>query len=101
MDQPPRTTIPLGNGTFFVANLTFQVAAGAVPGMYSLGNSTSAIPGVGGRISVVNDSDGDTFPIANSPFNLPYPRAKLDRSSGYWLDVGGALAYRRRAAARQ
>src|SRR6185436_12454958 len=60
----------LPSGTYFIGNLTFSVAPNSVPGSYTLGNTTSATPGVGGRISVFNDNEGDTAPIAASNFNI-------------------------------
>ena len=94
------TQAPQPSGTYFLANLTFNTG-NAAPGTYSLGNTTAAVPGVGGRISVVNDSDGDTFPIANSPFVIaliPEPNSIALLCVG--LMSAGAVAYRRRAAAR-
>ena len=96
------TFVPQPSGTYPFANLTFMVAANAVPGSYVLRNTTSTIPGVGGRISVFNDSDGDTAPIAASPFNVaivPEPSSIALVCVG--LISAGAMAYRRRAAARQ
>ena len=92
---------PLPSGTYPIADLTFMVAANAVPGSYVLGNSTAGIPGVGGRISVINDSQGDTFAIAASPFNVaivPEPSSIALVCVG--LISAGAMAYRRRATAR-
>ena len=91
----------LPSGTYPIANLTFSVAANAAPGVYTLRNTTSTTPGVGGRVSVWNDSEGDTAAIAASPFNItviPEPS-----SIALWcvgLMSAGAFAYRRRTAAR-
>ncbi len=59
---------PQPTGTYFVAHLTFSVGAGA--GAYTIANTTQATPGIGGRFSVITDSEGDTFNIANSPFTV-------------------------------
>jgi hypothetical protein len=60
----------LPSGTYFLANLTFSVASDSVPGSYTIRNTTNTTPGVGGRISVFNDDQGDTAPIAASPFTI-------------------------------
>jgi hypothetical protein len=89
------------SGTYFIAALTFQVDPAAAPGSYILRNTTSTTPGVGGRISVWNDSEGDTAPIAASPFTItviPEPSSIALLCVG--LVSAGALAYRRRAVAR-
>ena len=77
----------LPSGTYFIGNLTFSVAPNGVPGSYTVGNTTSATPGVGGRISVLNDSDGDTAPIAASNFNI----AVVPEPSSLALMVVGAV----------
>ena len=92
---------PLPSGTYFIANLTFSVAPNSVPGSYTIRNTTNTTPGVGGRISVFNDSEGDTFPIAASNFNItvvPEPGAFALLCVG--VVIAGALAYRRHVAAR-
>jgi hypothetical protein len=88
---------PLGNGTYFVANLTFSLSSSFVPGNYTISNTTEPTPGVGGRFSVIVDTDGDTFAIAASPltFNvIPEP------GTGALVAVGlvslGAAGWRRR-----
>ncbi|MDQ6765777.1 MAG: PEP-CTERM sorting domain-containing protein [Verrucomicrobiota bacterium] len=58
------------SGTYFVANLTFALSGNIAPGSYTLGNTTSNIPNVGGRISVITNSNGSTFPIAPSNFTV-------------------------------
>lgn len=60
----------LGSGTYFVANLTFAVAANAAPGSYTIGNTTQSIPGIGGRFSVITDHNGNTFPMAGTSFSV-------------------------------
>ena len=58
------------SGTWFIADITFQVRPDAVPGAYTLGNTTNTTPGVGSRISVWFDDDGDAASIAASPFTI-------------------------------
>ena len=41
-----------------------------LPGNYTIGGTTSSVPNVGGRISVINDSSGNTFNVAASNFNI-------------------------------
>ena len=54
---------PLSSGTYFIYNLTFSLAANALPGNYTIGSTTSSVPGVGGRYSVISDLSGNnTFP---------------------------------------
>jgi hypothetical protein len=78
---------PLPTGTYFLANLTFAVAANALPGNYTIGNTTSSTPTVGGRISVINDSNGDTFNVAASNFNVNV----VPEPSSFALMVVGAV----------
>ncbi len=60
----------LPNGTSFIANITFHVSATAPSGTYTISNTTAATPNVAGRISLWNDADGDTAPIAASSFTV-------------------------------
>jgi hypothetical protein len=88
-----------GSGTYFVASLTFSVS-NAFMGSYTISNTTSATPGVGGRFSVITDSDGDTFPIAASPFTIsviPEPSTIALLGAGAGLLFAGGTRSRRRA----
>ena len=78
---------PLPSGTYFLANLTFAVAANALPGNYTIGNTTSIVPNVGGRISVINDNNGNTSHIAASNFDITV----VPEPSSFALMVVGAL----------
>lgn len=80
-------TAGLPSGTYFVANVTFSVAANVAVGVYTIGNTVSATTGVGGRISVVTDSEGDTVSIAPSSFTIVIPEPRT-----YALLVAGGLS---------
>jgi hypothetical protein len=89
---------PQPNGTYPIASLTFSVG-NAAAGNYVIGNTTSLTPGVGGRSSIVNDSEGDTFAIASSTFSVavvPEPSSVAFLCLGLMSAV--AFAYRRRRA---
>jgi len=85
-------------GTYFIADITFQwLPGGGGAGPWMLGNTTSATPGVGGRVSVWNDSEGDTAPIAASPFAIvliPEPSSVALFTVG--VISAGVAVYRRR-----
>jgi hypothetical protein len=92
------TATPPGDGTYFVANITFSVDAAAAFGSYTISNTTATTPNVGGRISVVTDSNGNTFQIAASPLTftvVPEPSTYALLGLGA---IGAAVAYRRRKA---
>jgi hypothetical protein len=89
------------SGSYFVANLTFSVAANAANGTFTIGNTTQATPGVGGRFSVITDNDGDTFNIAARTFNVTVvPEPSTFALVGIGLVTAGAAAYRRRRASK-
>jgi hypothetical protein len=92
---------PFPSGTYFLGTYTFSIASNAAPGTYSIGSTTPATPGVGGRSSVIVDTDGDTFAIADSRFNVtvvPEPGTWALLSIGALL--GGAAGARRRFSRR-
>ncbi len=78
---------PLPTGNYFVARVTLSIAGNATLGNYTFGNTTSTTPNVGGRISVGNDSNGNTFPIAASNFNV----AVVPEPATVSLVVAGAV----------
>ena len=87
------------SGTYFIAHITISISGTAAPGTYTDGNTTAATPAVGGRISIINDDLGVTFPIAARNFTvtiIPEP------STFALLAVAaiglGAMAYRRRSS---
>ena len=94
LSGPPQLT-----GVYFLANVTFMATA---PGNFSIANTTAATPGIGGRISVITDSNGNTLPISLS--STPLITVVPEPSSIALLCVGlmaaGAVAYRRRSATR-
>ncbi len=65
----------LPSGSYFVARITLSIPRSALPGTYTIGNTVSGIPGVGGRISVINDSNGTTRFISASNFSFTVQRA--------------------------
>ena len=87
-------TGPLGDGTYFIANITLQVANNALAGNYTIQSTTT-----GGQTSVINNSNGDTFPIQPGSLTVAVPEP-----STYALLAVGAIAagvgvYRRRRTA--
>jgi len=86
---------PLGSGTFFVTNITLSIAANATPGTFTISSVTT-----GGKTAVINDSQGDTFPIQPGSISvtiIPEPSTyALLAMTGMGLAV---VAYRRRAVA--
>jgi hypothetical protein len=87
-------TGPLPSDTYFIANITLQVANNALAGTYTIQSTTT-----GGQTSVINNSNGDTFPIQPGTLTVVVPEP-----STYALLAVGAIAagvgmYRRRRTA--
>jgi PEP-CTERM motif len=55
----------VGNGSYFVANITFSINASAAPGTYVIQNTTT-----GGKRSVASDDQGHTVGISQAPYTL-------------------------------
>ncbi len=89
------TNNPVGDGTYFLCNITFVATS---VGSFGIANTTAATPNVGGRISVITDSNGNTVPIPFSSAGVPEPSSIALPCVG--LMSAGAVAYRRRVAAR-
>jgi len=86
---------PMGSGNYFVANITLTIAGNAAAGTYTIQSTTT-----GGKTSVVNNNNGDTFPI--QPGSLVV--TVVPEPSTYALLALGAIGvgvivYRRRATA--
>ena len=67
------TTPGLGNGSYFIANITVSIAPTAAVGTYVIENVTS-----GGKTSVITDSLGHTFAIPQAIYTItvvPEPTA--------------------------
>jgi hypothetical protein len=92
---------PYASGTYRFGTFTFSIAGNAQPGLYTIGSTTSNIPNVGGRFSVITDSDGDLLQIADSRFTV-----NVVPEPGTWalLCIGavltGAAGVRRRLGQR-
>ena len=59
------TTPGLGNGSYFIANITVSIAPTAAPGTYVIENTTS-----GGKTSVITDDQGHTFAIPQATYTI-------------------------------
>lgn len=55
----------LGNGSYFIANISISIAPSAAPGVYVLENTTNL-----GKRSIVTDDQGHTFGIAQSGYSV-------------------------------
>ena len=67
------TTPGLGNGSYFIANITVSIAPTAAPGTYVIENVTT-----GGKTSVITDDQGHTFAIPQATYTItvvPEPAA--------------------------
>jgi hypothetical protein len=82
------TTPGLGNGSYFIANITVSIAPTAAPGTYVIENVTT-----GGKTSVITDDQGHTFAIPQATYTItvvPEPAA----ASLFILGGLGAAAVR-------
>jgi hypothetical protein len=59
------TNVGLGNGSYFVANITVAVSSTAAYGTYVIEDTTT-----GGRTSVITDSAGHTFAIPQAIYTI-------------------------------
>ena len=84
----------LGDGTYFIANITLQVANNAVAGTYTIQSTTT-----GGQASVINNSNGDTFPIQPGSFTVAVPEPSTYALLGVGAIAAGIGMYRRRRTA--
>ena len=58
-------TTGIGNGTYFIANITISISPSAAPGVYLIENTTNI-----GKRSVVSDDQGHTFAIPQSTYAI-------------------------------
>ena len=86
------STDSLSSGSYFIARVTISISSGAWPGTYTIGNTTAATPGVGGRISVMSDYQGTTFPIAESSFSFEVVQPGATPTPAP-INISGAVSY--------
>ncbi|MGH8099790.1 MAG: PEP-CTERM sorting domain-containing protein, partial [Chthoniobacterales bacterium] len=87
----PFTLIP--DGTYHVADITFAIAAGAPPGIYSL--RTTTLP-PRGSIQVTSDFNDAAFPQASFTIIRGIPEPSTLALLGSAAVGAGVVAYRRR-----
>ena len=87
-------TGPLGSGTYFIANITLQVANNALAGNYTIQSTTT-----GGQASIINNSNGDTFPIQPGSLTVAVPEPSTYALLAVGAIVAGLGVYRRRRTA--
>ena len=80
------------SGSYFIARVTISISTNALPGMYTIGNTTAATPDVGGRISVMSDHQGTTFPIIASTFSFEVPQAGATPTPAP-IHISGSVSY--------
>ena len=88
------TTPGLGNGSYFIANITVSISPSAAPGTYVIENTTT-----GGKTSVITDDQGHTFAIPQATYTItvvPEPTSLALFAAG--LVVLGIFVYRRRVS---
>lgn len=81
----------IGNGTYFIANLTVSIAPTAGAGTYLIENTTT-----GGKTSILSDDLGHTFAIPQATYSItivPEPASEILLVAGF--SIWGLLAYRR------
>jgi hypothetical protein len=88
------TTPGLGNGSYFIANITVSIDPSTAPGTYVIENVTT-----GGKTSVITDDQGHTFAIPQATYTItvvPEPTSLALFAAG--LVVLGIFVYRRRVS---
>jgi hypothetical protein len=86
---------PLPSGTYFIANITLTLAGNAAPGSYTIQSVTT-----GGKTAVVNNSNGDTFPIQPGSLTITVvPEPSTYALLAFGAIGAGIVVYRRRAIA--